>query len=69
MLLTLLIRSACRWLLIFDNVENADLLMAHWPTAPRGQVEGSQCETYRSRAAGNSIELGYQTPTSPPIGL
>ena len=38
MLLTLLIRSACRWLLIFDNAESADLLMTCWPTAPRGQA-------------------------------
>lgn len=38
MLLTPLIRSACRWLLIFDNAENADLLMTCWPTASRGQV-------------------------------
>ena len=38
MFLTPLTCSACRWLLIFDNVASADLLMTCWPTASRGQV-------------------------------
>ncbi|KAJ3578368.1 hypothetical protein NPX13_g2192 [Xylaria arbuscula] len=30
--------TECRWLLIFDNVESADLLMTYWPAASRGQA-------------------------------
>ena len=33
-----LINPACRWLLVFDNVESVDLLMTYWPTALRGQA-------------------------------
>ncbi|KAI1114464.1 P-loop containing nucleoside triphosphate hydrolase protein [Nemania sp. NC0429] len=31
-------QTKSRWLLIFDNVESADLLMNYWPRASRGQV-------------------------------
>ncbi|KAI7288787.1 hypothetical protein KC343_g1092 [Hortaea werneckii] len=30
--------TTCRWLLIFDNVESADLLTTYWPETSRGQV-------------------------------
>ncbi|EEP78975.1 predicted protein [Uncinocarpus reesii 1704] len=42
--------TECRWLLIFDNVESAELLMTYWPTSDRGDV----VLTTRNRAFGLS---------------
>lgn len=30
--------TSCKWLLVFDNVEDVDLLMRYWPAASRGQA-------------------------------
>ena len=33
-----LITIACRWFLIYDNVESKELLRAHWPSSTHGQA-------------------------------
>lgn len=30
--------SECRWLIVYDNAEDLDLLRAHWPSANRGHA-------------------------------
>ncbi len=30
--------TECRWLLVYDNAEDADIIMPYWPAAARGQA-------------------------------
>jgi hypothetical protein len=51
---------ASKWLLIFDNVENADLLMEYWPIALQGRV---LLTTRNHNFAYEPAEAGIEVPS------
>lgn len=52
-------QTKCRWLIVYDNVESADLLLKYWPTASRGQVLiTSRHSSFATNPAGSGLEVG-----------
>ncbi|KAI0872529.1 hypothetical protein GGS24DRAFT_467087 [Hypoxylon argillaceum] len=52
-------RTTCRWLLIFDNAEDEDLLLEYWPVASRGRI----LITTRSHSfAFRPADIGIEVP-------
>ncbi|KAM0335642.1 hypothetical protein ACHAQA_000691 [Verticillium albo-atrum] len=60
LVLSWLQRTGCRWLIVYDNVEDEDLLLAHWPSASRGRA---LITTRNRRFAFNPADAGLEITT------